>query len=203
MIRKQWIFTLCQTSLSRFFGWKTVASSSCAQLFFLTLVGTIIPQANIVKTYVSHDHYLITTIAVYKTGTGTKGRGHWDACVGSCDLETRDEGLGDIRVWDAGTCGTDTRDVKYRDAETLMNIAKVGGIKCDISFFVKMCYLLSTLDSIVHHTGHLLWCLHKTFPYTGVIALTIVGKFTFANKIEAMYERSSVSVKLNFAQLHV
>ena len=41
-------------------------------------------------------------------------------------------------------CGTETRDVKYRDAETLMNIAKVGGIKCDISFFVKVCYLLST-----------------------------------------------------------
>ena len=50
------------------------------------------------KTYVSYDHYLITTIAVYKTGTGTKGRGHWDSCVGSCDLETLDEGLGDMSM---------------------------------------------------------------------------------------------------------
>ena len=59
----------------------------------------------------------------------------------------------------AGTCGTGTRDVKYRDvgdAGTLMNIAKIGG-KCDISFFVKMCYLWSTLDSIVqNHVGHLM-----------------------------------------------
>ena len=57
-----------------------------------------------------------------------------------------------------------TRDVKYRDAGmpntgmwgTLMIIAKVR-VKCDISFFVKMCYLLSTLDSIVqNHIGHLM-----------------------------------------------
>ena len=37
-----------------------------------------------------------------------------------------------------------------------MIIAKVAG-KCDISFFVKMCYLWSTLDSIFqNHTGHLM-----------------------------------------------
>ena len=59
-------------------------------------------------------------------------------------------GLGTWRhqVWDVGTCGTGTRG-------TLMIIAKVGG-KCDISVFVKMCYLWSTLDSIVqNHIGHL------------------------------------------------
>ena len=54
-------------------------------------------------------------VAVYKTGTGRdkKGTGHWDVCVGDfkpetvCDLRTRDEGLGDIKlvmgrgnVWD-------------------------------------------------------------------------------------------------------
>ena len=52
--------------------------------------------------------------AVYKSGTGTRGRGHWDACVGTWDLGTRGEGRGDIwygtrDVWDAGTCGTGTR----------------------------------------------------------------------------------------------
>ena len=52
---------------------------------------------------------------MYKSGMGTRGLGHWDACG---DLR-----LGDARrrtwghqVWDAGTCGTGTRDVKYRDA---------------------------------------------------------------------------------------
>ena len=45
-----------------------------------------------------------------------------------------------------------------------MNIAKVGG-KCDISFFVKMCYLWSTLDSIFqNHLGHLMM-LQKIFLY--------------------------------------
>ena len=43
-------------------------------------------------------------MAVYKTGTGTRRRGHWDVCVGTCDSGTRDEGLGDImgrgNVWD-------------------------------------------------------------------------------------------------------
>ena len=42
--------------------------------------------------------------------------------------------MGPGDVWDG------TRDVKYRDAGTIMNIAKVGG-KCDTSLFVKMCYL--------------------------------------------------------------
>ena len=63
--------------------------------------------------------------AVYKSGTGTRGRGHWDACVGTWDLGTRGEGRGDIwyetrDVWDAGTYGTRGRvgrgrgDVKCR-----------------------------------------------------------------------------------------
>ena len=41
--------------------------------------------------------------AVYKSWTGTRGRGHRDACVGTWDLGTRDEGLEDIK------CGTVTR----------------------------------------------------------------------------------------------
>ena len=35
--------------------------------------------------------------AVYKSGTGTRVRGHRDACVGTWDLGTRDEGLEDIK----------------------------------------------------------------------------------------------------------
>ena len=56
---------------------------------------------------------------MYKSGTGTRGRGHWDACVGTWDLGTRGEGRGDIMgrgdVWDgdgdgdAGTSNIGTR----------------------------------------------------------------------------------------------
>ena len=83
-------------------------------------------------------------MAVYKSGTGTRGRGHWDACVGTWDLRTRGEGRGDIwygtrgrgDVWD-GDAGTSN----VRDAG-----GKVGG-KRDISFFVKLCYL-TTSDTL-------------------------------------------------------
>ena len=47
-------------------------------------------------------------MAVYKSGTGTRGRGLRDACVGTWDLGTRDEGLEDIKY---GTRG----DVKNRE----------------------------------------------------------------------------------------
>ena len=57
-------------------------------------------------------------MAVYKSGTGTRGRGHRDACVGTWDVGTRDEGLEDIKYGtrgrvgrDAGTSNTGTRDV--------------------------------------------------------------------------------------------
>ena len=43
-----------------------------------------------------------TTAAVYKSGTGTRGRGHRDACVGTWDLGTRDEGLEDIKYGTRG-----------------------------------------------------------------------------------------------------
>ena len=55
-----------------------------------------------------------------------------------------------------------------------MIIAKVRG-KCDISFFVKMCYLWSTLDSIFQNQlGHLIDVYTKYFFIIGVSALTIV-----------------------------
>ena len=50
-----------------------------------------------------------------------------------------------------------------------MNIAKIGG-KCDISFFLKMCYLWSTLDSIFRNPiGHL-----KMFTQNIFLTLIIV-----------------------------
>ena len=80
------------------------------------------------------------------------------------DLETRDEGLGDIKYGTRGRVGrgrgTLNTGIRGRQIQgrggRLMIIAKVR-VKCDISFFVKMCYLLSTLDSIVQNRiGHLM-----------------------------------------------
>ena len=80
-----------------------------------------------------------------------RGQGDGDACVGTWNLATRDEGLGDVKY---GTRGR--QKLGRREPGMLMIIAKVGG-KCDISFFVKMCYLWSTLDSIFqNHIGHLM-----------------------------------------------
>ena len=74
--------------------------------------------------------------AVYKSGTGTRARGHRDACVETWDLGKRHQ------VWDAGTCGTGTQGRRGRGMWTI--IAKVGG-KCNISFVVKMCCLRVTV----------------------------------------------------------
>ena len=43
--------------------------------------------------------------AVYKSGTGTRGQGHRDVCVGTWDLGTRDVGLGDIKYGTRGRVG--------------------------------------------------------------------------------------------------
>ena len=43
------------------------------------------------------------------------GRGRQDACVGTWDLGTRDEGLEDIKYGMRGRVGRGRRDVKYRD----------------------------------------------------------------------------------------
>ena len=59
---------------------------------------------------------LIIIWAVYKSGTGTRGRGHRDACVGTWDVGTRDEGLEDINYGTRGRVGRGRGDVKYRDA---------------------------------------------------------------------------------------
>ena len=51
--------------------------------------------------------------AVYKSGTGTRGQGRGDACVGTWDLGTSSMGRGDAGTSKSGTQGT--RDVnEYR-----------------------------------------------------------------------------------------
>ena len=60
--------------------------------------------------------------AVYKSGTGTRGRGHRDACVGTWDLGTRDEGLEDIKYGTRGRVRRGRGDVKCRD---------VGDAECE------------------------------------------------------------------------
>ena len=58
------------------------------------------------------------------------------------------------------------------------NIGDAGGkvgSKCDISFFVKMCYLWSTLDSIVqNHIVHLMMFTQNIALYRSISALTIL-----------------------------
>ena len=49
---------------------------------------------------------------MYKSGTGTRGRGHRDAYVGTWDLGTRDEGLEDIKYGTWGRVGRGRGDVK-------------------------------------------------------------------------------------------
>ena len=69
--------------------------------------------------------------------------------------------------------GMGTLGREGRDAGT-SNIGDVGevGDKCDISSFVKMCYLWSTLDPLSRTTSDTLWCLHIIFRCIGVSALT-------------------------------
>ena len=54
--------------------------------------------------------------AVYKSGTGTMGRGHRNACVKTWDLGTRDGGLDEIKYGTRGREGRGRGDVKLRDA---------------------------------------------------------------------------------------
>ena len=62
------------------------------------------------------SYILIRMSAVYKSGTGTRGRGHRDASVGTWDLGTRDEGLQDIKYGTRGRVERGRGDIKYRDA---------------------------------------------------------------------------------------
>ena len=125
--------------------------------------------------------WIISLINIRREHRGNKTR--FGLCIkvgrgqGDGDIETRVWGLGDARrgtwghqVWDAGTCGTGTGDrgrqkLGCRGRGMWMIIAKVGD-KCDISFFAKMCYLCSTLDSIFqNHIKHLLMFTQNTSFY--------------------------------------
>ena len=68
--------------------------------------------------------------AVYKSGAGTRGRGHRDTCVGTWDLGTRYEKLEDIKYGTRGRVGRGHRDVKNRDAacERLSQKSEVNAI---------------------------------------------------------------------------
>ena len=90
--RRGFAGTCCACS-SESFGWEIVRDS---------------PMANIVSPT---EGVICRLGAVYKSGTGTRGWGHRDACVGTWDLGTRDEGLENITY---GTQGSG--DVKNRDA---------------------------------------------------------------------------------------
>ena len=61
--------------------------------------------------------------AVYKSGTGTRGRGHRDACVGTWDLETRDEGLEDIKYGTWGRVGRGSLFQAFRSSLSLLRTA--------------------------------------------------------------------------------
>ena len=50
--------------------------------------------------------------AVYKSGTGTRARRRWNACVGTNIRDVRRR-TWEHQVWDAGMYGTGTRDIKY------------------------------------------------------------------------------------------
>ena len=50
--------------------------------------------------------------AVYKSGTGTRGRGHRDACVGTWGRETRDLGTSSMGRGDVGTSKTGTQGTR-------------------------------------------------------------------------------------------
>ena len=70
------------------------------------------------KLFVQYfSSFIDIAMAVYKSGTGTRGRGHGDACVGTWGRETRDLGtssMGRGDVWDG-------------DARAIMIIEKVRG----------------------------------------------------------------------------
>ena len=62
--------------------------------------------------HIPHTH---NKVAGYKSGNGTRGRGHRDACVGTWDLGTRDGGLEDIKYGTRGRVGWGRGDVKNWD----------------------------------------------------------------------------------------
>ena len=65
---------------------------------------------------------------MYKSGTGTRGRGHRDACVGTWDLGTRYEKLEDIKYGTRGRVGRGNRDAGDTGCERLSQKSEVNAI---------------------------------------------------------------------------
>ena len=70
------------------------------------------PSKYTISLHYPHIPHTHNKVAVYKSGTGTRGRGHHDACVGTWDLGTRDGGLEDIKYGTRGRVGWGGRDIK-------------------------------------------------------------------------------------------
>ena len=117
-------------------------------------------------------------------GTRVLGLGTWGS--ETKDLRTSSIERGDVWDGDAGTSNTETQGTR-----DVTNYSKVGG-KCDVSFFVKICYLWSTLDSIFqnpHWTPYDVYT--KYFFIIGVSALTIVGAIHSTKLIQTGPTRKS------------
>ena len=135
---------------------------------------------------------------------------NWDGdirtCVGTWDLGTRDEGLEDTKY---GTQGCQKQE--RRGHGMCMIIGKVGG-KCDISFFKKNVLFMV---NIRFHLPKPPWTPYDVYTkHFFIIGVSVIRvrvdfhcrvifpcvracvKFTSANKIEVMYERSHVSIKV-------
>ena len=105
----------------KFHNWSTPCLTECFNYCFpsVALVGCCSCLLTVgfcdrlsVLSDLAERHYP----ALYKSGTGTRRRGHRDACVGTWDLGTQHEGLEDIKYGAQGRVGRGSGDVKYRDA---------------------------------------------------------------------------------------
>ena len=67
---------------------------------------------------------------VYKSGTGTRGWGHQDACVGTWDLRMRDEGLEDIKNGTRGRVGWGSGDAESSLRKQAWRNPKEGRVGC-------------------------------------------------------------------------
>ena len=115
---------------------------------------------------------------MYKSGTGTRGRGHWDECVETWDLGTGDEGLEDIKYGTRRRVGRVGEDVKNRDSgntgcEELLQKSEVNAIS--LSSTKSVIYIMV---NIRFHLPKPHWTPYdnytKYFFITGASAPTIV-----------------------------
>ena len=104
--------TLARTKLAALYNATKSLQNSCTAK--LQLFSSILEAKQQLNSSCSGMQKRCAALAVYKSG------------MGQGDIGMRVWGLGDARqrtsrgqqVWDAGTCGTGTRDVKYKDVGT-------------------------------------------------------------------------------------